>query len=44
VWLVDESLFEGKLIDKIVDQVVEFKYKIIGPWDDPTIENISSIL
>ena len=44
VWLVDESLFEGKLIDKIVDQVVEFKYKIIGPWDEPTIENISSIL
>ncbi len=44
VWLVDESLFEGKLIDKIVDQVVEFKYKIIGPWDNPTIENISSIL
>jgi uncharacterized protein YhdP len=44
VWLVDESLFEGKLINKIVDQVVEFKYKIIGPWDEPTIENISSIL
>jgi len=44
LWLVDESVFEGKLIDKIVDQVVEFKYNITGPWDDPTIENISSIL
>ena len=44
VWLVDESLFEGELINKIVDKVVEFKYKITGPWSEPTIENISSIL
>ncbi len=44
VWLVDEGLFDGKLIDKIVDKVVEFKYKITGPWDEPTIENISTIL
>jgi len=44
VWLVDESLFDGELIDKIVDKVVEFKYKITGPWDDPTIKNISTIL
>ena len=44
VWLVDEGLFDGELIDKIVDKVVEFKYKITGPWDEPTIENISTIL
>ena len=44
VWLADESLFDGELIDKIVDKVVEFKYKITGPWDEPTIENISTIL
>ena len=44
VWLVDEQLFDGKLVDKIVDKVVEFKYKITGPWDEPVIENISTIL
>jgi len=44
VWLVDESLFDGELINKIVDKVVEFKYKITGPWSEPTIKNISSIL
>ena len=44
VWLADQSLFDGKLIDKIVDKVVEFKYKITGPWDEPAIENISTIL
>jgi uncharacterized protein YhdP len=44
VWLIDEQLFDGKLIDKIVDQVVEFKYKITGSWDEPTIKNISTIL
>ncbi len=44
VWLIDEQLFDGKLIDKIVDKVVEFKYKITGSWDEPTIKNISTIL
>ncbi len=44
VWLVDKALFKGKMIDKIVDTVVEFKYKISGDWDEPNIENISSIL
>lgn len=44
VWLADQSLFDGMLIDKIVDKVVQFKYKITGPWDEPTIENISTIL
>ncbi|MBL6976541.1 MAG: DUF3971 domain-containing protein, partial [Candidatus Thioglobus sp.] len=44
VWLVDQSLFDGKFIDQLIDEVVQFKYKITGPWDEPTIENISSIL
>lgn len=44
IWLVDEGLFDGKLIDKIVDKVIEFKYKITGPWDKPTIENTTTIL
>jgi len=38
IWLIDETLFEGKLIDKIVDKVVDIEYKITGPWDDPIIE------
>lgn len=44
VWLVDEALFDGKLINKVIDKVVEFKYKITGPWDEPKIENISTLL
>ncbi len=44
VWLADKTLFDGKLIDQIIDQVIEFKYKITGPWDKPVIENISSVL
>ncbi len=44
VWLIDEQLFDGKLIDKIVGKVVEFKYKITGSWDKPVIKNISTIL
>ena len=44
VWLADKVLFEGEMINKIVDEVVEFKYKITGDWDNPSIENISSIL
>lgn len=44
VWLVDETLFAGKLIDKVFDKVVEFKYKITGPWDEPIIKNISTVL
>ena len=38
VWLIDEALFDGKLIDKIVDKVVDIEYKITGPWDNPVIE------
>ena len=36
--------YVGPRMHKIVDKVVEFKYKITGPWDEPTIENISTIL
>ncbi len=38
VWAVDEVVFKGKLIDKIVDKVVDLEYKITGPWDNPVIE------
>jgi uncharacterized protein YhdP len=38
VWLIDEALFDGKLIDKIVDKVVDIEYKITGSWDNPIIE------
>lgn len=44
VWLVDKTLFKGKLINKIVDKVVEFKYKITGSWHEPIIENVSTAL
>ncbi len=44
VWLADEVLFEGKMIERLIDKVVDFKYKISGPWDAPKVENISSIL
>jgi uncharacterized protein YhdP len=38
VWLADVALFEGKILDSIVDEMVEFKYKITGSWDDPIIK------
>ena len=38
VWLIGEALCDGKLIDKIVDKVVDIEYKITGPWDNPVIE------
>ncbi|BBB24447.1 conserved hypothetical protein [Isorropodon fossajaponicum endosymbiont JTNG4] len=44
VWLADKVLFKGRLINNIVDKVVEFKYKITGPWHEPIIENISTVL
>ena len=44
IWLADETLFAGKLIDKIFDKVVDFKYKITGPWDAPIVKNVSSVL
>jgi uncharacterized protein YhdP len=44
VWLISQSFFEGELVDKIIGKVIEFKYKITGPWSKPVIENISKIL
>ena len=38
VWLVDEGIFSGKILDMIFEKVVELRYKITGPWDSPTIE------
>jgi len=37
VWLIDE-LLEGDILDSIVDEIVEFKYKITGVWNNPVIE------
>ncbi len=44
VWLADKMLFKGKLINEIVDEVVGFRYKITGSWNEPIIENISTVL
>ncbi|BAS67373.1 YhdP family protein [Bathymodiolus septemdierum thioautotrophic gill symbiont] len=35
VWLIDNQLFKGKMIDGIVS----FKYKITGPWEKPIIKD-----
>ncbi len=39
-WLADKALFDGKIISSITDSLVEFRYKITGPWDDPKIEEL----
>lgn len=41
VWVLDKTLFDGKMIDSLVDKVVEFDYKITGSWDEPIIEKYS---
>ena len=38
VWLADKTIFDGDLINKIIDKVVEIKYSITGPWDNPEIK------
>ena len=38
VWMADKLLFDGKLMDSVVDSVAEFEYKITGPWNDPDIK------
>jgi uncharacterized protein YhdP len=38
LWLVDKNIFDGEFIDFFVDKVIEFKYKITGPWDEPFIQ------
>jgi len=38
IWLADVALFKGKILDSIVDKMVEFKYEITGLWDDPIIK------
>jgi uncharacterized protein YhdP len=44
VWLISQSFFEGELVDKIIGKMIEFKYKITGPWNKPVIENVSKLL
>jgi len=38
IWIADVALFKGKILDSIVDEIVEFKYKITGSWDNPIIK------
>ena len=38
VWAIDKTLFGGNLINKAVDKVVVFEYKITGAWDKPIIK------
>ncbi|CAC9489052.1 FIG006388: Possible exported protein [uncultured Gammaproteobacteria bacterium] len=38
VWAIDKTLFGGKLINKAVDKVAAFEYKITGAWDKPIIK------
>ncbi len=38
VWMADKLLFDGKVMDSVVDSVAEFEYKITGPWQDPDIK------
>lgn len=38
IWLADDVLFDGKMIDRLVGEALEFEYKITGSWDNPVIE------
>ncbi len=38
VWAADYTLFKGKILNQIMDEIIEFKYKITGPWANPIIE------
>jgi len=38
VWLVDQGIFDGKILDYFIDTVVNFKYKITGKWENPVVE------
>jgi len=38
VWLADKTIFDGDLINKLIDKVVEIKYSITGPWSNPEIK------
>jgi len=38
VWLVDQGIFDGKVLDYFIDTVVNFKYKITGKWENPVVE------
>ena len=38
VWMADKLLFDGKVMDSVVDSVAEFEYKITGSWQKPDIK------
>lgn len=37
VWAIDKTLFGGNLINKAVDKIMVFEYKITGAWRDKPI-------
>ena len=39
VWAADKLLFGGEVIGKMFNDVLEFNYKITGPWSNPVIES-----
>lgn len=39
-WLIDKTLFGGKVIGSITDNLVEFRYKITGSWEKPDIKEL----
>jgi len=44
VWLADKTIFQGDLLNEIVDKIIEFKYVIKGPWSAPIITENKKIL
>jgi len=36
--LADKAIFDGDLINKLIDKVVEIKYSITGPWNNPKVK------
>lgn len=38
VWLLDKALFEGELLNKLINSTVAFDYTIKGDWKNPEIK------
>ncbi len=38
MWALDKTLFDGNLINKTLNKIIMFEYKITGPWDGPIIK------
>jgi len=44
IWLVDKGIFDGDFINKVIDGIVEFKYIITGPWNNPEVQSKTKFL